>query len=218
MGSKSAAKRTPVLRALQQTHGNMYVQRVVAGIQAKLVFGQPGDKYEQEADRVADAVMRMPVPQTVSRKDLDIQRVCQGCEEEGLRRQPEEEEEELLQTKEISGQNAETTPDFESRINSIRGGGKSLSKSSRAFFEPRFGADFSGVRVHTDGQAASTAKSVNAKAFTVGHDVVFGAGQYMPDNVSGQKLLAHELTHVIQQNGGGINRVKMTHIPFSAII
>ena len=62
LGSRSAAERAPALLALQKTHGNRYVQQVVAGIQAKLIVGQPGDKYEQEADRVADAVMRMPDP------------------------------------------------------------------------------------------------------------------------------------------------------------
>jgi hypothetical protein len=66
--------------------------------------------------------------------------------------------------------------------------------------EPRFGTDFSAVRVHTDSNAQSLARSVNAQAFTVGNDVVFGAGQYAPESDSGKRLLAHELTHVIQQS------------------
>lgn len=202
LASRSAAERAPALIALQQTHGNRYVQRVVSGIQTKLMVGQPGDMYEQEADQVADEVMRMPEPQEVSQEDPHIQRVCLGCEDEELRRQPieEEEEEELLQTKEISGQNAETTPDLESRINAIKGGGKPLSESERAFFEPRFGHEFSQVRVHTDTPAAESARAVNARAYTVGRNVVFGGGQYALETSEGRRLLAHELTHVVQQD------------------
>lgn len=81
----------------------------------------------------------------------------------------------------------------------MRGGGQPLSASSRAFFEPRLGADLSNVRVHTDANATGTAKALNAKAFTVGRDVVFGAGQYEPASNEGRRLLAHELTHVVQQ-------------------
>ncbi|WP_440956056.1 eCIS core domain-containing protein [Methanosarcina sp. Mfa9] len=120
--------------------------------------------------------------------------------EEVLRKQPEEKEE-LLQTKEISGQNSETTPDLESRINAVRGGGRPLPESERAFYEPRFGYDFSGVRVHTDAKAAESARAVNARAFTVGMDVAFGEGQYAPGTGDGQRLIAHELTHVVQQTG-----------------
>src|SRR6185503_3554264 len=73
---------------------------------------------------------------------------------------------------------------------------------ARAFFEPRFGANFSQVRVHTDTQAARTASSINAKAFTIGRDIAFAAGQYAPHSGEGQRLLAHELTHVVQQSVG----------------
>jgi len=162
---------------LQRTIGNQAVQRLIKSgtLQAKLKIGQPGDKYEQEADRVADAVMRMPEPHAVSSDTPHIQSACPTCEEEKLRQQPIEEEE-LLQTKEISGQNAETTPDLESRINAIRGGGQPLPESERSFFEPRFGTDFSKVRMHADSQASESARALNAHAFTLGHDVIFGAG------------------------------------------
>jgi len=251
--------KTPADRilSLQRTIGNQAVQRLIKSgtLQAKLKIGQSGDKYEQEADRVADAVMRMPEPgvqrqvdeeeETLQAKPLAeqitplIQRQVE--EDKEIRKQPEEEEEvqgtllqreaneeeevqkqpgeeETLQVKVNGGISSTVTHSVESGIKSIRGGSQPLPVSTRAFFEPRFGTDFSGVRVHTDGHAASTAKSVNAKAFTVGYDVVFGAGQYMPDNFNGQKLLAHELTHVIQQNGGGIGKAKRTPNPFSAII
>jgi hypothetical protein len=147
-------------------------------LQAKLRIGQLGDVYEQEADRVADVVMQMLEPSAVYFSTLHIQRACLTCEEDELRRQPiEEEEKELLQTKEISGENAETTPYLESCINAIRGGGQPLAESERAYFGPSFGRDFSQVQVHTDDQAAEAAQAVNARAYTVGQDVVFGAMQ-----------------------------------------
>ena len=170
-------------------------------IQAKLTISQPNDRYDQEADRVTDEVMRIPESQAVSSDTLSIHRTCPTCEEEELRRQSikEEEEEELLQTKEISEQNAETTSDLESRINAIRGGGHPLTESERSFFEPRFGYDFSQVRVHTDTQAAESARVLNARAFTVGRDVFFGKEQYAPGTSAGNRLIGHELTHVVQQ-------------------
>jgi hypothetical protein len=81
------------------------------------------------------------------------------------------------------------------------GAGQTLGGPVQAFFEPRFGRDFSHVRVHTDGDAAASAKAVNARAYTVGRDIVFSAGQYRPNTYAGRLLLAHELTHVIQQSG-----------------
>src|SRR2546423_3508203 len=86
------------------------------------------------------------------------------------------------------------------------GGGQPLDESTRSFMEPRFGHDFSRVRVHADGRAAESAQSVNALAYTAGQDVVFGGGQYEPGTNEGKKLLAHELTHVVQQ----------THTPLRA--
>ena len=182
---------TPVDRILflQRSAGNQAVSRLMksGALQAKLRIGQPGDVYEQEADRVAEQVMRMPEP--------------------GVQRQvePEEEEEEMLQAKATSGHLSEVTPNLESHIHSLKGGGQPLPESDRAFFEPRFGRDFSQVRVHTD---AESARAVNAKAYTLGRDVVFGEGQYALGTSEERKLLAHELTHVLQQEnkGGRIQR------------
>ena len=202
--------RAPALLALQQTHGNRYVQRAVAGIQAKLVVGQPGDIYEQEADRVADEVMRMPEPH--------VQRQAEEEEEEEeiqakplaeqitplVQRQvePEEEEEEPVQSKSLNNKASLMTANTQSKIQSLRGGGHPLPASTRAFFESRFGMDFSNVHVHTNSHAAELARSLNAKAFTKGKDVVFGAGQYVPWTSEGKRLIAHELTHVIHQLKG----------------
>ena len=83
----------------------------------------------------------------------------------------------------------------------LRSSGRPLDAETRAFMEPRFGHDFSHVRVHNDAQAAESARKVNALAYTVGRDVVFGRGQYTPGTASGNRLLAHELTHVVQQHG-----------------
>ncbi len=191
-------------------------------IQAKLTVGQPNDKYEQEADSVAGQVMSMPVNDTV-------QRSCSSCGEEEntlqtkplysqispliqrqsieeeeiqtkplIQRQPVEEEE-LIQAKTASGATSEVTPTISSGIQSLQGAGRPLSRSERGFFEPRFGTDFSNVRVHNNTRATNMARSVNARAFTLGHNVVFGAGEYSPENTGGRSLLAHELAHVVQQ-------------------
>jgi len=164
-----------------------------SGAQAKLTIGQPNDKYEQEADRVADQVMSMSNADVAQRVEtgtvqpMRIQRLEAG------------EEEEELQAKEMPGQTPTVAPNLESRINSLRGGGQPLDSATRSFFEPRFGHDFSKVRVHTGSCASETAKSVNSMAFTLGNNVVFGSGHYHPATQSGLRLLGHELTHVIQQ-------------------
>ena len=166
-------------------------------IQTKLTVGQPNDKYEQEADRVAEQVMRMPAPESVGtqiqRTPLPhIQRACSACEEE-----------KKLQTKEIIGSTPEVTPAVASRIQSLQGRGQPLSATTRNFFEPRFERDFSHVRVHTD---STSTRELNARAYTFGHNIVFGTGEYSPQTNVGKKLLAHELTHTIQQSNAQIHR------------
>ena len=112
----------------------------------------------------------------------------------------------MVQRKSI---NAEVGSDVESGINALKGGGQPLPVSVRTFFEPRFGYDFSNVRVHTDLEAADTAKKIHAKAFTIGSDVVFGTGQYAPETIEGSRVLSHELTHVIQQDKSSIENLIM---------
>ena len=85
----------------------------------------------------------------------------------------------------------------------LRVSGRPLDPATRAYMEPRFGHDFGRVRVHSDAKAAESARAVNALAYTVGRDVVFGAGQYAPTTSAGRRLVAHELTHVVQQRGVG---------------
>jgi hypothetical protein len=203
LGSMSSAQRAPVLLALQQTHGNRYVQRVVAGIQAKLKVGQPGDKYEQEADKVADAVMLIPEPQEESLqkaqlKAIGIQHAYSESKAELLQNHKDEEEN-IIQAQELNNHAPQDSSALEIQIQSLYGRGQSLPEYTRTFFESRFGYDFGHVRVHTNDQAEIAAKTLNAQAFTIGHNIIFGAGRYSPENTDGRRLLAHELTHAIQQ-------------------
>ena len=121
-------------------------------------------------------------------------------QEKSLLQRQTEEEEEPLQTKSKNGETPAANPSLESQINSLKGGGRPLPKSTRAFFETRFGADFGNVRIHTDSKASEMAKAVNAQAFTTGSNVAFAQGKYDPDTSLGKRLLGHELTHVVQQS------------------
>jgi hypothetical protein len=154
-------------------------------IQAQLQVGPANDRYEQEADRVAEQVMRMPEPETVQRA-------------------PEEEADE--DEKPLAGQiqrlaadgggGFAAPPEIEARINASAGGGSPLPQSVREFMEPRFGADFGSVRLRTGPEAASLNSALSARAFTRGKDIYLGAGEAAEPG-----LLAHELTHTIQQGG-----------------
>lgn len=145
-------------------------------VQTKLSISQPGDKFEQEADRVAEQVMSMP--------DSQVQR---------------QEEDERLQTKRNTFKAEKINSGQARQTYSANGEGKPLSKSIRNFFEIRFGKDFNQVRVHTDTRAVEMARMLNARAFTSGRNIAFGSGQYSAETMEGKKLLAHELTHVVQQ-------------------
>lgn len=105
----------------------------------------------------------------------------------------------LFQRKATDRNEASVVPPIAHEV--LRTPGQPLDPSTRAFFEPCFGHDFSQVRVHTDAKAADSARAVNALAYTVGRDVVFGLGMYKPETALGKQLLTHELTHVLQQNG-----------------
>jgi len=207
---------TALLLDLQRKHGNHHVQRLLRSglIQARLSVSEPGDQFEQEADRVADQVMRMAEPEVSNRgaaRGANISSVgADGAEKIGRQMAEEEEEEKTVQTKEAAGQAPELSENMHQRIGALAGKGSPLPESARAFFEPRFDHDFSDVRIHTDSPAAEMARGMNAMAFTVGRDIAFGAGQYSPDSMEGRKLLAHELTHVIQQ-GGSVQRKPANH-------
>jgi hypothetical protein len=213
-GAEVKAQRAAIHRILRSTDA-----------QAKLTVGEPNDKYEQEADRVADQMVAMPDPKLQRQSENEeeeeilqtkpifgrITPLLQRQEVEPVQtkllvqRQAEEEEEneEILQTKEVAGRTPGVAQDVQTNINNLRGSGKPLPGSVRAFFEPRFGHNFSNVRVHNDALSSKSAKSLNAKAYTLGSDIVFDAGQYAPEESDGRELLAHELTHVVQQSTNG---------------
>lgn len=191
---------------LQRTTGNQGMGRLLGGVilQPKLRIGPAGGAHEREADRVADAVLGNGPTIPISEADGSVQRMCPECEEELVQRmcaecKEEQEEEELLQPKSDGAPPATASPAFETRLGSLRGSGRPLPADLRSFFEPRFSHDFGAVRVHTGSAAGETAQAVRARAFTVGNDVVFGAGEWSPGTTSGKRLLAHELTHVVQQ-------------------
>ncbi|PWT81506.1 MAG: hypothetical protein C5B57_10330 [Blastocatellia bacterium] len=211
------------LLELQRTHGNVSVTRM---IQYKLTVSQPGDSYEQEADRVAQKAIQMPESApSVGRVDREeapdgaIQRMCSACADEisreampaeekrdedvtALQRQPEREDKEKELARMAAGDDHEVDDEVEAGIFALPGGGRPLAAPVRADMESRVGFDFGAVRVHTEGSASHLARSVNARAFTVGNDIVFGSNEFRPDTPDGKKLLAHELTHVVQQTGG----------------
>lgn len=160
-------------------------------IQPKLTINQPNDPYEQEADAVAEKVMN-----GVSNKQSQVffkptvspvQRKCTHCEQE-----------EKLQLKPQPAQ--QSSSNISSNVHGvINSSGQALDKSARDFMEPKFGHDFSNVRIHNDENAHQSSSSINARAYTHENHIVFGSGQYQPDTVAGKQLLAHELTHVVQQ-------------------
>jgi hypothetical protein len=178
---------------VRRAAGNMAVQRHLrAGvIQAKLKIDQPGDPDEREADRVADSIIS-------SHRAVNVQRKCSACAAGATCSKCQDEQ---LHAKLQPGRGASHS--HESGASSVhaalRSAGRPLDSAARAFFEPRFAADFRGVRVHTGGEAAHAARSIGARAFTAGSDVVFADGEYAPESTEGQRLLAHELTHVVQQ-------------------
>lgn len=169
-------------------------------IQPKLTIGAPGDKYEQEADRVAKQV----VTQIHYPKSLDTPSSAQ--------RQDLPERDELMMKPIIQRHNGpkDANPNLEQAINQSRGGGRPLDKKIRGPIEQAFGANFGDVRVHSDTKAHQLNESIQARAFTTGQDLFFRQGAYQPSSPAGQELLAHELTHVVQQTGRQqINRTQM---------
>lgn len=180
-------------------------------VQPMLKVGEPDDQYEQEADRVADAVMRMPDSQ-VRRQPMEKE------EEEKLKMQPVEdkeylqmkcekcEEEEKMRLKPAvqmqEGEAAYASPEIAQQIDATKGGGRSLPQNLQHEMSQKMGADFSRVNVHTDSNANQMNSALGARAFTHGTDIYFNSGEYKPDSSDGKHLLAHELTHTIQQSSG----------------
>ncbi|MCA9483463.1 MAG: DUF4157 domain-containing protein [Nitrospina sp.] len=169
-GSEAAADRSSNQLALRAQHPS--------AVQAKLKVGSANDSFEQEADRMAEAVTSGAAPGRATPAAISIQRKRSSAIGD-----------------------APAAPAGVERVAAAPG--QPLSTEARAYFEPRFGRDFSGVRVHTDSGAAEATNAINAEAFTTGNNIAFAQGNYAPETEPGRKLLAHELTHVVQQEAGG---------------
>jgi Domain of unknown function (DUF4157) len=163
-----------------------------ACVQAKLTVSAPGDTYEQEADRVADQVMRSTNPLIAPASGYGrgvSQRHKEQHKPAGSK----------IQHAEADSATETVAPTFVQEV--LRSPGQSLAQDDRLFFEARFGHDFSRVRLHSDAKAAESAQAINALAYTIENHVVFGTDQYSQQTTEGRRLLAHELTHVVQQRG-----------------
>ena len=186
------------MRQLQRAIGNQAVGKLLSSpqprsvIQPKLQVGPAHDVYEQEADQVVAQVRRRPVSASSPVKEAgNSQPATLGERLTPVQRQSES----------ASGAGFQVEPEIEQRITHHSQAGQPLPETVRQSLEPHFGADFSGVRVHTDAAADQLNQSLQAEAFTTGQNIFFRRGGYAPGTPSGQQLLAHELTHVIQQTG-----------------
>ena len=183
-------------------------------IQAKLVVSEPGDAYEREADRVADTVMHMPGPATSS--DDDAPAASATTTHSVLRARRAVETDATVGTRRVSPPGTLAISRvfdgereaigrmgapgrLRARIGARRGRGKPLAESARSFLEPRFGRELGHLRIHADSEADSLSRSLKARAFTVGRDIFFREGEYRPATERGRRLLAHEVTHTLQQ-------------------
>ena len=209
--SKTASLKTATAKPLQTAGASLILQRKCAcgagasgltgecaecgkklGLQTKLRINESGDVYEQEADRVAEQVLAKPAHPGVSSAPPRIQRY----------------------TGQATGQ-ADTTPASVDQV--LAGPGRPLDPVLRQDMERRFGHDFSRVRVHSSAAAEQSARDVNAHAYTVGHNIVFGAGRFAPGTQEGRGLIAHELTHVVQQSGAEGIRIGQSKKPSLAL-
>jgi hypothetical protein len=160
-------------------------------IQWKLSIGNIDDPLEYEADTMADKVMRMP-------ESNFIQRKCAACEEEEkAQRKPLTS---FIQKKEAESNNV-ASDSISNQIQSTKNNGNAMHESTKSFMESRFGTDFSNVHIHAGSYASQLSDQLNAQAFTVGNNIYFNEGKYQPESYAGKHLLAHELTHTLQQEG-----------------
>jgi outer membrane protein OmpA-like peptidoglycan-associated protein len=160
-------------------------------IQRRPAISSPNDPFERKADEVADKVMRMVEPAPMGTTPVANQRKPAAHEVD---------EEETIQARPVPSGNPEAALDEEAAGHTAERDGAPLPQAARGFFKPRFGRDFSHVRVHADGEAASAARAVGARAYTVGRNIMFGSGEYAPNGAEGRRLLAHELAHVVQRS------------------
>ena len=196
------------MKSLAFRHGvgampNNFANQQTVIVQPKLMVNAPNDAYEQEADAVADRVMRKPLVSSKAQGTQgmlasSVQRKCAHCEED-KKQKP------VMRKAEGRG-GFETSPAFASQLSNTRGGGQAMPSETRGFMESRFGRNFSQVRIHTGGSAANMNQDIQAKAFTHGSDIYFNQGEFSPNTEGGKRLLAHELVHTVQQKNKAIYR------------
>lgn len=183
----AAAKEAKPVQEINKENTNIESLRIP--LQCKLSIGAVDDPLELEADAMADKVMRMSEP--------FVQRKCVHCEEEEkAQRKPITS---FIQRKAVESNSIVNDAVF-SQIQSSKGSGSSMDSSTKSFMESRFGADFSNVNIHTGNDVSQLSNQLNAQAFTVDNNIYFGEGKYQPESFAGKHLLAHELTHVMQQS------------------
>jgi hypothetical protein len=175
--------------------GNQDMQRLLrsGAIHAKSAISQPGDPEEREADAVTHRIMRAKSgDQATCSCAGSNEGICEECAAKAP----------IARKATDAGRTA--SPSSHRGIDTIvRSPGRRLNPATRAFFEPRFGRSFADVRVHTDADAAASARSIQARAYAVGEHIVFDSGQFAPESEQGQRLIAHELTHVAQHDDSG---------------
>ncbi|WP_375470927.1 DUF4157 domain-containing protein [uncultured Nostoc sp.] len=199
-----AGEQSLLSQAIQQRSFGHDISRIpLRRPQAKLTVGAPNDVYEQEADRIADQVMSMPDAkpsvqhEAMLEEEDEIQTKPLAATITPLVQRETMPEEEEIQTKRSPDAGFQAGSNLESQLNSSQGRGSPLPDEVRTFMEPRFGADFSQVRVHTGNESVQMNQDLNAQAFTHKQDIYFGARKAPAKDV----LTAHELTHVVQQTG-----------------
>ncbi len=178
---------------MQRTLGNRAVNAMVgrAPVQAKLIVNAPGDQYELEADRMTEAVMRGPPVAPTTKSPVAARSTVRTMTKPPV---------------EPGGDGSQAASEaFAQRLEARRGRGRPLPPALRETFETRFGANFSGVRVHSDVDAGQLSNAIQAQAFTHGSDVYWGAGASGADTLAGKRLLAHELAHVVQQGAASVS-------------
>jgi len=192
---------------LHETHINNCCAEVPNhfSIQCKLSFGAVDDPLEDEADAMADKVMRMP-------EQNFIQRKCAHCEEEEkMQRKPLGA---FIQKKSVTN-NTVASDTISNQIQWTKNSGNTMSGTTKSFMESRFRTSFSNVNIHTGSHAAQMSNELNAKAFTVDNNIYFNEGEYAPETFAGKHLLAHELTHIIQQDEATQENTQMVQRAFS---
>lgn len=198
-------------------------------IQAKYAVSEPGDAFETEADRMADQVVSQAHPESQSFFNPSSSSLVQRRSEENIQQKPlaesitpvmlkEKEKDEDLMPKSDTN-TVSPDPETENQIAELTGSGHQLDPKIRSGMEQRFGADFGGVKVHSDSTAAALSNRLGAHAFTTGNDIFFNSGKYSPETLSGKHLLAHELTHTIQQGANSklLNKSAIQRWPWDTL-